>query len=212
MSIRDYYNGVTFEMPNIASTTMNIGGVLHTKNATGYSITDSNTGQKLLAFDTDNNLLSSSNIYNNIFSTVNELNTSSLSLIQTNTNAIQSLETSIQNMQNQGGQPQGLSSVLTIGNSANNLNINNVDTLSARIININGINITTNGSNIVIGNFQAGQISSSQIYLNNTDINVRISSIENYIQNLKAFFTVLSQSCEIKHGNGNNFDFSNLMG
>lgn len=203
MSLSNFYQNGTFYTPNEVSKseTINVltvgnqnNNVVHTVDTSGnYSVTNQ-SGQSLLKFDSNANLIDSV----------------LTQAIVANTTAITSLQTVVNNIQSGEGQVQNLSSVLTVGNNAGNKNIVGVDAMSANSLSVGGINITTNGSSVVIPNLQTVEIQCSSIWLDNQNLDTRITAIETYLSNVKAFFNVLSQSCEIKDNNGNLFSFSNL--
>ncbi|MDR3666726.1 MAG: hypothetical protein P4L35_07785 [Ignavibacteriaceae bacterium] len=200
-------------MQHVASSTMNVNGVMHSNSAGTYTITDTVTGQNLLAFDDANNLQTSSTLSRSILGTVNQLNASQLALIQSVSSDVQTLQGTVSTLQNAIGNESGsqnLASVLSIGADAGNNNIIGVNNLRANSLTVGGINMTVNGNNVVVSNLQTTEIQCSDIWLGNQNLNTRITAIENYLGNLKNFFTVLSQACEIKDNNGNNYDFSNL--
>ncbi|MDR3550877.1 MAG: hypothetical protein P4L31_05645, partial [Candidatus Babeliales bacterium] len=112
-----------------------------------------------------------------------------------------------------GGSIPGLSSVLTTSNDASNQPIENVSILEVNShLSITGLHITANVNNIVMPNVSTGSIICDQLYLNNVDLNTRITNIETYINNQKYFFSVLSQGVNIIDPNtGQPFNFSNLL-
>ena len=141
MSIANFYqNGVMYIPKDVSeSETMKTLTIQNNQShSVSHSVDDSgnynvvnSSNQKLMGFDSSANLTNDSQLYNNIFGTVNELNTTALSLIQNNANNITTLQNTVQEMQNTGGAPQGISSVLTVSNDASNKSILNLGNVSS---------------------------------------------------------------------------------
>ena len=215
MSLANFYSNGTMYIPKEVSQIETLtslivsngnNNITHTVDTTGnYSIKNQN-GQSLLQFDSNANLISS---------TLSQAIITNTDAIAGVSNTISSLQTSVTNLQNSIGNEvgsQNLASILTIGNNAGGLNIESLNQLSANSIYLNSLGITTNAGYIVMPNVQT-----SQITLNNADLNTRITAIEanvtniqNYITQLQSFFTVLSQACNLNDSSGNAFNFSNL--
>ncbi|MDR3595833.1 hypothetical protein, partial [Clostridium sp.] len=174
MSLSNFYQNGTMYFPNEVSKSETISvltvgnqnnNVVHTIDTSGNYTVTNQSGQSLLKFDSNANLIDSV----------------LTQAIVTNTNAIENLQNLVSDIQSGEGQVQNLSSVLTVGNNAGNKNIVGVDAMSANSLSVGGINITTNGSSAVIPNLQTVQIQCSSIWLGNQNLDTRITTIENYL-------------------------------
>ncbi|MDR3574227.1 MAG: hypothetical protein P4L50_10210 [Anaerolineaceae bacterium] len=184
----------------------------HSVTADGtYNVQDQN-GNTLLAF-ANNALSAGSAVYNHIADVAAPINATLASHTATLANHETRLTTIETSGGGGGGSIPGLSSVLTTSNDASNQPIENVSILEVNShLSISGLHITANVNNVVMPNVSTGVVICDQLYLNNVDLNTRISNIETYINNLKYFYSVLSQGVNITDPNtGQPFNFSNLL-
>lgn len=228
MSIREFINtNGSFSMPKITTSQFDVDGATHSNDATGYKI-KSSVGTTLLAFDKTDALSECS-----LKSTITPLQSTQsyqqyvlnshdnrLSAVETNVGSVSSTLTShatrLTTLESSGGGLTGgqdidvvptLAQVLGQGSDAGEVNITGVQNLTVNSISLGGTEI--NLTSMLLVNIQ-----NDITTLNSTVsiLNTRLTTAEEYITNLKAFFNAFNAGATITDPTtGLDFDFTNLL-
>ena len=228
MSIREFINATgSFSMPKITTSKFDVDGATHSNDATGYKI-KSSVGTTLLAFDKTDALSECS-----LKSTITPLQSTQsyqqyvlnshdnrLSAVETNVGSISSTLTShatrlttLESFGGGGGLTGGqdidvvptLAQVLGQGSDAGQVNITGVETLRCFAVTFGNTSLNETGL-LAIQNDITTLNSTVSI------LNTRLTTVEEYITNLKAFFNAFNAGATITDPTtGLDFDFTNLL-